>query len=84
MAPVQSDLMKYTWMHERYGCDGLQQENRTMYYFEYPSYVSMLIREIRYGISLGLTQVSISPFTSNQNIKQNFEYHAGILVYLFL
>lgn len=29
LAPLQRDLIKYTWMHERYGCDGQQQQNRT-------------------------------------------------------
>ena len=30
---LQNDLIENTWMHERYGCDGKQQMNRTMYYF---------------------------------------------------
>ena len=26
---MQKDLLFYTWMHERYGCDGTMQTNRT-------------------------------------------------------
>ena len=59
-------------MHERYGCDGKQQENRTMYYFEYPASVTMLLREIRYGVELRMTDVTINPFGPSE-----FEYHIG-------
>lgn len=62
LTPVQHDVIANTWMHERYGCDGLQQENRTMYYFEYPSFAAMLVREIRYGLSFGLDAIRIEPF----------------------
>jgi hypothetical protein len=44
-----------------------------MYYFEYPAYTSMLLREIRYGIDVGLATVSISPFGA----PSSFEYHTG-------
>jgi hypothetical protein len=29
---MQEDLLFYTWMHERYGCDGKMQTNRTAAY----------------------------------------------------
>jgi hypothetical protein len=29
LAVMQKDLLFYTWMHERYGCDGTMQTNRT-------------------------------------------------------
>lgn len=57
----------------RYGCDGLQQENRTMYYFEYPSLVAMLVREIKYGVELTLDAVKIDPFGA----PAAFQYHTG-------
>jgi hypothetical protein len=56
----------------RYGCDGLPQLNRTAFYFEYPSVVAMMIREIRYGISLGINSVDINPFG-----PKDFEYNVG-------
>jgi hypothetical protein len=59
---LQKDLVRDTWMHERYGCVVKQQQNRTMYYFEYPSTVVMLLREIRYGINLNFDSVEIDPF----------------------
>lgn len=72
VSTVQTDVIKNTWMHERYGCDGVQQENRTMYYFEYPSMLAMVLREIRYGINLRITDVTINPFGVSE-----FEYHTG-------
>lgn len=73
LAPVQRDVLQNTWMHERYGCDGTQQQNRTMYYFEYPSYVTMLLREIRYGVDVELNTITIQPFGAGAS----FEYHIG-------
>ena len=69
---IQKDLLVNTWMHERYGCDGAQQENRTMYYFEYPASVTMLLREVRYGIETRMTDITINPFGVS-----DFEYHIG-------
>ena len=48
-------------MHERYGCDGTMQTNRTAAYFEYPSTVAILNREIRYGIEIDFKKVTVSP-----------------------
>jgi hypothetical protein len=72
LAILQRDLIADTWMHERYGCDGTQQQNRTSHYFEYPSTVAMLLREVKYGIELGHATVSIDPFG-----PQAFNYHVG-------
>eukprot|EP01052_Picozoa_sp_SAG31_P024702 SAG31_NODE_2119_length_6406_cov_2.443317_3_plen_112_part_00 len=30
LSVLQKDLLFYTWMHERYGCDGKMQTNRTV------------------------------------------------------
>jgi hypothetical protein len=59
-------------MHERYGCDGKMQANRTAAYFEYPSTVAILLREIRYGIMLGYTGVVVDPMP-----RAAFNYHVG-------
>ena len=63
---------RYTWMHERYGCDGTMQLNRTAAYFEYPSTVAILLREIRYGIELAFDHVTVDPMP-----KTAFSYHIG-------
>ena len=44
---LRDDVIRYTWIHERYGCDGLQQRNRTAYFFEYPSVVALMTHTIR-------------------------------------
>ena len=78
LSPIQQDLLANTWMHERYGCDGQQQENRTYYYFEYPALVSMLLKDIRYGVTQGVQSVTIDPFLSSTNdAPENFEYHTS-------
>ena len=111
------------WMHERFGCDGQQQLNRTYAlrsstrrahahkgrqrkagplphafphgpgtcqpteprassphpldsryaYFEYPSLIAMLLREVRYGVRVGFQTVSIAPF----GVTRGFEYAVG-------
>ncbi len=70
--PLRSDLLQYTWLYERYGCDGLQQLNRTANYLEYPNVVAMLVRQVRYGIDLGLHTLTVSPFGPT-----SFAYHVG-------
>lgn len=78
--PLINDLNANTWMHERYGCDGKQQENRTMYYFEYPALVSMLLKDIRYGIELNPSGINLNPFlssSSSSSSTNSFEYHIG-------
>lgn len=69
---LSRDLIADTWMHERYGCDGKQQPNRTWAYFEYPSTVAMLLREVRYGIRLDWAEVQIAPFGPT-----SYAYHIG-------
>lgn len=59
-------------MHERYSCQGQQQKNRTAAYFEYPSTIAMMLREIRYGINLGFKNITINPFGPS-----NFTYDIG-------
>lgn len=44
-----------------------------MYYFEYPSLVAMLLREIKYGVELTLDAVKIDPFGA----PATFQYHTG-------
>lgn len=72
LEPLQSDLIRDTWLHERYGCDGDQQRNRTGDYFEYPSIVAMLLREVRYGINLGVGSITIDPFGMPE-----YSFHVG-------
>jgi hypothetical protein len=68
--PVRSDLLERTWLTERYDCAGTAV--RTPYYHEYPELVVMLLREITYGIDLGLGTVRIDPFGPS-----SFRYHVG-------
>ena len=62
LAPLQRDVLRYTWLHERYNCQGAQATQRTAAYFEFPSVVAMLTREVRYGIDVGIGRVAVEPF----------------------
>lgn len=62
LAPLQRDLVENVWLYERY--DSYGRQIRTSYYFEYPAFVAMMLREIRYGIIVGLSTVEISPLRS--------------------
>jgi hypothetical protein len=59
LAPLQSDLLRRTWLPERYTCEGLDAHNE--YYHEYPSTVAMMIYEVKYGISIQLSKVIVNP-----------------------
>ena len=72
LGPVESDLLQRTWLTERYDCNG--NATRAPYYYEYPSLAVMLLREIAYGIDLGLQDVVIDPFT-----RTDFRYHLGVV-----
>ena len=63
LAPLQDDLVQSVWLYERY--DDTGQQIRTSYYFEYPSLVTMMLREVRYGLEVGLNSVSVYPFRSS-------------------
>merc|ERR1711907_22103 len=44
--PIRDDLLRYTWLSERYDCEG--RRTRTKFFFEYPCLIAMLLREERY------------------------------------
>lgn len=70
--PLIRDVNRWTWLHERYHCDGTQELNRTSHHFEYPSVTAMMIHYVRYGIQLSYNAVTISPFGPT-----SFKYHVG-------
>lgn len=60
LVPLQKDLIKDVWLYERY--DGSGNQIRTPFYFEYPALVTMMLREVRYGVDVSLLSVVIDPF----------------------
>lgn len=58
--PIQQQVDAATWLPERYDCSG--NVAHSPYYHEYPQMAVMLMREVRYGINLGLDTVTIDPF----------------------
>jgi len=68
--PIQGDLLADTWLYERYDCEANNPSWANPYYFEYPSVTAMLLREIRYGINIGLINITIDPLGPT-----SFEYH---------
>lgn len=60
LQPLQEDLLNDIWLYERYDANGTQI--RTAFYFEYPSLVVMMLRELVYGINLEVGSIAIDPF----------------------
>ena len=68
--PLRADLLERTWLTERYDCAG--NAIRAPFYHEYPEVVAMLLREISYGIDVGLGRVTIDPLE-----RRPFDYDVG-------
>lgn len=60
MQPIMNDLFKYTWLTERYNCQG--EIIRAPYYHEYPEMLCVLLHDVSYGIQIGFNRITISPF----------------------
>jgi hypothetical protein len=71
-APVQNDLLRHTWLTERYDSKG--QLIRAPYYHEYPEVVSIIQREMIYGIDVKINRIRIKPFG-----LQQYHYKIGTL-----
>ena len=61
LGPLQGDLLEHVWLGERYGGGGGGQSIRTPFFFEYPAVVAMLLHEVRYGVDLGIKNVTVAP-----------------------
>jgi len=72
--PLIGDVNRWTWLHERYHCDGTPEKNRTSHYFEYPSVTAMMLHYVRYGIQLSFDSITVSPFGPTA-----FQYHVGTI-----
>jgi len=72
LEPLQNDLISKTWLYERYQCQAMPTHNP--YYIEYPEVVAMLLREVRYGIDLGFSVVTVWPLGVD-----SFTYRIGNL-----
>jgi hypothetical protein len=73
--PLLGDLLLNTWLNERFTCQGTPTHNP--YFHEYPESVLMLLREVVYGIYIGLTSVRISPFPEPPATTSSFVYNVG-------
>lgn len=74
LAPLQADLLRRTWLPERYTCEGT--DTHSSWYFEYPAVVAMLLFEVKYGISLTMQRVIVNPLSTT---TPNFDYAMGQL-----
>lgn len=61
---MRKDLIDNTWMRERYNSKGSQ--TRAHYYHEYPEIITMVLREMVYGINIKPGKVIIKPFGRNK------------------
>jgi hypothetical protein len=56
LSTLQGDLLRNTWMYERWQCEG--QPTHNPYYHEYPEVVAMILHDVKYGIDIGLNKVT--------------------------
>lgn len=70
LRPLQRELIDKVWLSERFDQQG--QMVRTSHFFEYPSVVAMLVREVSYGIDLRMTELIIHPL-----VERDFVYNVG-------
>jgi hypothetical protein len=82
LTPLQTHLIESTFLHERLGCDGKQQQNRTAMYFEYPSVTAMMTMKIKYGIQPGLADFTVEPFLDGDE-DVSFVWEVGTLSVAF-
>jgi hypothetical protein len=71
--PLLGELLQNTWLYERYTCNSEPTHNP--FYIEYPELVVMLLREVVYGINIGLTKVKIEPNLPKD--KPSYKYRIG-------
>jgi hypothetical protein len=63
LGPLQADLLRRTWLPERFDCSGNDAHNA--YYFEYPAVVALLLYEVKYGLSLQMQHVLVDPLSAD-------------------
>lgn len=63
LGPLQADLLRRTWLPERFDCQGNDAHNA--YYFEYPAVVALLLYEVKYGLSLQMQHVLVDPLSAD-------------------
>lgn len=79
LEPLQQDLVRDTWLYERYDSTGNQI--RTAFYFEYPSLVAMMLTEIRYGVEMNLKTITINPFQAPGALDYSFSFGSIFVEY---
>ena len=62
LSTMQADQTHNTWMAKRYTCGGLSSHDP--FYHEYPEVIAMVIERVKYGISVGLGEVEVLPWTA--------------------
>lgn len=77
--PLADDLREFTWLWERYNCDGTPQLNRTWAYFEYPAVVAAMTASIQYGLMPTLSRVVIDAMAARvpASLRANFSFYAS-------
>jgi hypothetical protein len=77
LTPIQKDLEDSIWLRERYNREGKNIANQ--YYFEYPSLISIMLREVKYGIDIRMDGIIIDPLEPSSS----FHYEFGALRFVF-
>ena len=75
IAPIQREVFRLVWTHERYNCRGTPVHSP--YYYEFPEVLATITREIRYGVKFGLGTFTLDPFIAGSNSSKSFSWAIG-------
>ena len=57
---IENYELSNVWMPERFDAQGLPAHHD--YFHEYPEFLAMVLREMRYGVHVGMREVTVHPF----------------------
>jgi hypothetical protein len=73
LGTLRGELLRNTWMYERWQCEGLPTHNP--YYHEYAEVVAMIVHDVKCGIELGFGRLRVDPFGLGPS--GSFRYRVG-------
>eukprot|EP01006_Ploeotia_vitrea_P065076 TRINITY_DN89970_c0_g1_i1.p1 TRINITY_DN89970_c0_g1~~TRINITY_DN89970_c0_g1_i1.p1 ORF type:complete len:342 (+),score=28.11 TRINITY_DN89970_c0_g1_i1:45-1028(+) len=82
LAPIMHDVNKYTWLFERFICDPKRgvfgEPGHSEYFIEYGEVLTMMLREVKYGIRVGFSTIEVLPMAAAFDQPFNgFVYNIG-------
>lgn len=78
--PLSQAILQRTWGYERFACEPSRgvwgQPAHSPFFIEYGEVLAMVLREVRYGLRIGFTTVTVDPLLATP-ASSSFVYTAG-------